>query len=242
MSPTGKGLTIIPTAWKNLFFQRLNYNRRLKRYYPADLATRSIWYFVTSPDTIHNHLWQSLKRRRIIGCISYMPLIVTVNTVAECHRTDYNILGDKIKKEKSLQQTWQQNNTNVNRPRNFYTIASKIRNRGQSRLVTSFANLNDKLVRSSLFWGVTQHTLVVAGRLGTTCRFHLQSVFGYRRLGTTYQYHFQSVLGYRRLGTTYRYRFQSVVGYRRLGTTYRYRFQSVLGYRRLGTTYRYHFQ
>jgi len=27
-----------------------------------------------------------------------MPLIVTVNTIAECLRTDCNIMGDKIKK------------------------------------------------------------------------------------------------------------------------------------------------
>ena len=30
-------------------------------------------------------------------CISYMPLIATVNTIAECLRTDCNILGDKKK-------------------------------------------------------------------------------------------------------------------------------------------------
>ena len=31
----------------------------------------------------------------ITGCISYLPLIVIVNTIAECLRTDCNILGDK---------------------------------------------------------------------------------------------------------------------------------------------------
>jgi hypothetical protein len=37
------------------------------------------------------------NRRYITGCISSMPLIVTVNTIAECPRTDCNIytLGKK---------------------------------------------------------------------------------------------------------------------------------------------------
>jgi hypothetical protein len=100
-----------PNSLAKSLLQRPDYNRRLKRYYPANLANRSIWYSVTSPDSIPNHLW--------LGCTSYMPLIVTVNTVVECLRTDCNILGDKIKKEESLQQTWQQNNTNANRRRNF---------------------------------------------------------------------------------------------------------------------------
>jgi len=35
VSPTDKGLTIIPTAWQTLF-HRTHWNRRLKRHYPAD--------------------------------------------------------------------------------------------------------------------------------------------------------------------------------------------------------------
>jgi len=76
-------------------FQRPNYNRRLKWYCPADLATRFNWYSATRLETIPNHLRLCLNRRCITGCISYMTLIVTVNTVAECLRTDCNILGDK---------------------------------------------------------------------------------------------------------------------------------------------------
>jgi len=76
-------------------FQRPNYNRRLKRYYPADLASRFRWYSATPPQTIPNQLWLSLQRRCITGRISYMSLMVTVNTIAECLRTDCNILGDK---------------------------------------------------------------------------------------------------------------------------------------------------
>jgi len=37
----------------------------------------------------------SSDRLDVTGCISYMPLIVTVKTIAECLRTDCNILGDK---------------------------------------------------------------------------------------------------------------------------------------------------
>jgi len=96
-SPTGKGLTITPTTWQNILFERPNYNRRLKRYYPADLATRFNWYSTTPPETIPNHLWLRLNRRCITGFISYMSLIVTVNTTAECLRTDCNILGDNNK-------------------------------------------------------------------------------------------------------------------------------------------------
>ena len=33
--------------------------------------------------------------RYITGCISYMLSIVSVNTIAECLRTDCNSLGDK---------------------------------------------------------------------------------------------------------------------------------------------------
>jgi hypothetical protein len=43
-------------------------------------------------------LWLSLTRRYIAGCISYMPLIVTVNMVVECLRTDCNSSGEKFKK------------------------------------------------------------------------------------------------------------------------------------------------
>jgi len=34
-----------------------------------------------------------------------MPLTVTVNTIAECLRTECNILGDKLKKKKSFRGT-----------------------------------------------------------------------------------------------------------------------------------------
>jgi hypothetical protein len=40
----------------------------------------------------------SLNRRYITGCISYMLLIATINTIAECLRADCNILGDNKKK------------------------------------------------------------------------------------------------------------------------------------------------
>ena len=39
----------------------------------------------------------NLNRRYITGCISCVPLIVTVNTIAECPRTDYNIYWEKKK-------------------------------------------------------------------------------------------------------------------------------------------------
>jgi len=45
--------------------------------------------------TDHNQSWLSLNRRYIAGCTSYMLLIVTVNTIAECLRADCIILGDK---------------------------------------------------------------------------------------------------------------------------------------------------
>jgi hypothetical protein len=35
------------------------------------------------------------NRRYIAGCISCMPLIVTVNTIAECPRTDCNIYWEE---------------------------------------------------------------------------------------------------------------------------------------------------
>ena len=44
--------------------------------------------------TIPNHLCLRLNRRCITGCNSYIPLIVTVNMIAECLRTDCNILRD----------------------------------------------------------------------------------------------------------------------------------------------------
>jgi hypothetical protein len=37
------------------------------------------------------------NRRYITGCISCMPLIVTVNTTAECPQTDCNIMGGETK-------------------------------------------------------------------------------------------------------------------------------------------------
>ena len=44
----------------------------------------------------HNQsIMTELKNRRcIIGCIFCKPLTVTVNAIAECLRTDCNILGD----------------------------------------------------------------------------------------------------------------------------------------------------
>ena len=39
-SPTDKRLTITPNGLTKFLFQRANYNYRLKRYCPADLATR----------------------------------------------------------------------------------------------------------------------------------------------------------------------------------------------------------
>jgi uncharacterized membrane protein len=42
-----------------------------------------------------------LNRRCITGCISYIPIIVTVNKIAECLRTDSSFLGDKIIKKNS---------------------------------------------------------------------------------------------------------------------------------------------
>jgi len=65
-----------PNSLVKFLFQRPNYN--------------------TPPETITNHLWLNLNRKCITGCISYMPLLMTVNTIAECLRTDCNILGDKI--------------------------------------------------------------------------------------------------------------------------------------------------
>jgi len=83
VSPTGKGLPIASNSLAKSLFQRPNYNRRLKRHYPADLATRFNWHSATPPETIPNHLWLSLNRRCITGCISYMTLMVTVSTIAE---------------------------------------------------------------------------------------------------------------------------------------------------------------
>ena len=54
---------------------------------------------------IPNHLCLRLNRRCITGCISYMPLIVTVKTIAECLRADCNILGDN-KKNKWIHSTY----------------------------------------------------------------------------------------------------------------------------------------
>ena len=93
-----------PNNLSKSVFQRPNYNRRLKRYYPADLAARFNWYSATPLQTIPNHLWLSLNRRCITGCIAYMTFRVTVNTTAECLRTDCNILGDKIWKKLVINQ------------------------------------------------------------------------------------------------------------------------------------------
>ena len=67
-----------PNSLAKSLFQRPNYNFRLKRYYPAGQTTRFNWYSAAPPQTIPNHLWLSLNRRCVSGCISYMPLIVTV--------------------------------------------------------------------------------------------------------------------------------------------------------------------
>jgi len=93
-------INVHPNSLAKSLLQRPNYNRRLKRYYPANLANRYNWYSATFPETMSSHLWLSLNRRCVTGCISYMPLIVTVSMIAECLRTDCNILGDKIKKKK----------------------------------------------------------------------------------------------------------------------------------------------
>jgi len=97
-------LTGHPNSLAKSLLQRPNYNRRLKRYYPADVATRFNWY---SAKTIPNHLWLRLNRRCITGCIAYMPLIVTVNTIAECLQTDCNILGDNKKLLNSFNFFWE---------------------------------------------------------------------------------------------------------------------------------------
>jgi len=62
---------------------------------------RCVWSTILATP---NHLWLRLNRRCIAGCISYMPLIVTVKTIAGCLRTDCNTLGDKKrgKKGKSI--------------------------------------------------------------------------------------------------------------------------------------------
>jgi len=92
-------LTDHPNSLAKSLFQRPNYNRRLKRYCPADPTTKFNWYSATPPQTVPNRLWLRLSRRCITWCISFLPLIVTVNTIAECLRTDCNILGDYIQGE-----------------------------------------------------------------------------------------------------------------------------------------------
>jgi len=77
-----QNLTDLPNSLARSLFQRPNYNTRLKRYYPADLATRFNWYSATPPQTIPNNLWLDLNTRCANGCISYMPIIVTVSTIA----------------------------------------------------------------------------------------------------------------------------------------------------------------
>jgi len=88
-----------PNSLAKSLFQRPNYNPRLKRYYPADLAIRFNWYSATPPQTITNHLWLPFNNRCITGRISYMPLIVTVSTIVECLRTDCNIWEIQLKKK-----------------------------------------------------------------------------------------------------------------------------------------------
>jgi hypothetical protein len=58
------------------------------------VVRRCVWFrnLVCEEPNI-NKLWLNLNRRYITGCISCMPLIVTVNTIAECPRTDCNIQG-----------------------------------------------------------------------------------------------------------------------------------------------------
>jgi len=60
VSPTGKDLTITRNKLAKSLFQKPNYSRRLKRYYPVDLANRFNWYCLTFPETISNNLWLSL--------------------------------------------------------------------------------------------------------------------------------------------------------------------------------------
>ena len=74
-----------------------------------ELITRSeassrLWCVVVCDleTAIANHLRLPLNRRCITGCISYMPLIVTVNTVAGCLRKDCNILRDNKKSAGSV--------------------------------------------------------------------------------------------------------------------------------------------
>ena len=45
-----------PNSLAKSLFQRPNYNRRLKRQYPADLAATFNCYSATPPQTIPNHL------------------------------------------------------------------------------------------------------------------------------------------------------------------------------------------
>jgi len=61
---------------------------------PPTVMRRRVW---STNLVIPNHLWLRSNRRCITGWISYMPLIVTVKTIAECLRTDCNILGDNKK-------------------------------------------------------------------------------------------------------------------------------------------------
>jgi hypothetical protein len=64
-------------------------------------------HFTSTPDTIINQLWLSFNRRYsyITGCVSCMRLTVTINTIAECLRTDCNILGDNKKNDLFWQST-----------------------------------------------------------------------------------------------------------------------------------------
>ena len=102
-----------PNGLIKSLFQRPTHTRRLKRYYPVDMRTRFNWYSATPQQTIPNHLWLSLNRRCVAGCISHVPSIVTVNIIAECFRTDSNILGDDNKKMAVSCQTHLQLTTQV---------------------------------------------------------------------------------------------------------------------------------
>jgi len=76
-------------------------------------------HFVWSTNlAIASHFWLRLNTRCITGCVSYMPLIVTVSTIAECLLTDCNILGDNKKyawiiKRLTLAVIWLCNQTEV---------------------------------------------------------------------------------------------------------------------------------
>jgi len=84
------GLSVVSAvSWRSL--RRADH---LSTWVLLTVVRRCVW---SRNLAISNHWWLQLNRRRITGCISYMPLTVTVKTTAECFRTDCKILGDKIK-------------------------------------------------------------------------------------------------------------------------------------------------